>query len=95
MSLSCYLGEASFEEGRYLGRHFSQEVAVSRKLEEIVLAYLFGKITIKTQQLENVSKGFVWESKIPRPILVHNLRSIEIYIASLRYKIRISIGGKL
>ena len=33
---------------------------------------------------KNACKGFVWESRIPCSILVHDLCGIEVYIASLR-----------
>ena len=47
-------------------------------------------VTPKNQK--NASKGFI--SRIPRSILVHDLCGIEVYIASLRNGIRISIQGK-
>ena len=57
--------------------------------------FCFAKSHIsKTQQLEKSLYGFVWESRTPRFILVLDLCSFEVYIASLRYRIRISIEGK-
>ena len=57
---------------------------------------LFGKIThVENPRNGKMSMGLVWESRIQRSILVHDLVcSIEVYVASLRNGIRISIEGK-
>ena len=49
----------------------------------------------KTQLLENASKGFEWESKIPYFSLVHDLCDIEVYIASFRNRNLISMASYL
>ena len=41
-----------------------------------------------------MTKRFVWESRIPRSILVQDLCGIEVCIASLRHRMQISIEGK-
>ena len=50
---------------------------------------LFGKIK------QTPCKGLVWETRIPRSTVVHDLCRIDICIASLKYRIRMSIEGKL
>ena len=40
--------------------------------------YISVHFTLRPRNEENAGKGFVWESRIPRPILVHNLLEIEI-----------------
>ena len=58
--------------------------------------YFFVKSPLfKTEKLENACKGFVWGSKIPCSILVHDLCGIKVYIVSFRNRALISIASKL
>ena len=70
--MGCYI--------KSMGPIFKTEYLIYQskaKLDEKIC--LIKSLIIWTQKLENVRKGFVWESNIPRFILVHDLCSIEVY----------------
>ena len=65
-----------------------QEVRDEARMRDRAPQTARSDIIFKTgQQLENACKEFIWELRIPCFILVHDICGIEVYIASLRYRI--------
>ena len=65
---------------------FKTEMLIYQSKANLDEKILFGKLThhLRSNNQKNPCKGFAWESKIPRSILVFDLCSIEVYVVSFR-----------
>ena len=76
---------------------FKTELLIYQSKANVNKKILFDRIThhLDSEIRKNACKGFIWESNIPRSILVHDLCAIEVHIVSFRNGILMSIASKL
>ena len=70
---------------------FKTEVLIYQSEANLDVKILIGK---SSKNSKNACKGFVCESRNQHSILVHDLRSIAVYIVGFRNRILISIAIK-